>query len=275
MDEPMQRWKWTVAYDGTSYEGWQSQSSGNTIQDKLEKALAEMNGLPPRTPVHGSGRTDAGVHAEGQVAHIDTPARLTLTEDSWPRAMNARLPESIRIMKAEAVPESFHARFSVVEKTYTYRLFLGNILPPMLAGRTWHVHKSLDEDDLRRAASLLTGRHDFRAFAANRGPRCAAPRSTARTIREIEIIEVPEDQMLIRFTADGFLYRMVRMLVGTMVKYSQAKLSETGLKLLVSAPSVLKTSACAPAGGLYLSDVSYAPSPVATSRKYTFKPRQI
>ena len=173
--------------------------------------------------------------------------------------MNARLPQSIRILRAEAVPSSFHARFSVVSKTYTYRLFLGNILSPMWVGRSWHIHKSLDEDGLFHAAALLKGTHDFRAFAANRGPGSAPPRSTIRTISKIEIVEAPENQLLIRFVADGFLYRMVRLLVGTMVKFSQNKLSETDLKLLVSAPTVLKTSACAPAAGLYLTQVDYLP----------------
>ena len=257
MPEALQRWKWTVAYDGATYEGWQSQPSGNTIQDTLERALADMKGMPADTRVHGSGRTDAGVHADGQVCHVDTPATLHLDAQSWPRAMNARLPANIRILKAEAVSNAFHARFSVVSKTYRYQIFLGNILPPMLAERAWRIHNPLDRNVLVRAANILQGTHDFRAFAANRGPNCPPPPSTVRTIKRIEITEPSNNQWFLEFTADGFLYRMVRMLVGTMVQCAQGKLSENELKMLVSAPRLLKTSACAPAEGLYLYNVCY------------------
>ncbi|MEN9022778.1 MAG: tRNA pseudouridine(38-40) synthase TruA [Verrucomicrobiaceae bacterium] len=257
MAEALQRWKWTVAYDGATYEGWQSQPSGNTIQDVLEHALAEMNGMPTETRVHGSGRTDAGVHADGQVCHVDTPMRLHLDAQSWPRAMNARLPASIRILEAEPVSDAFHARFSVISKTYRYQIFLGNILPPMLAERAWQIHNPLDRNVLLQAANILEGTHDFRAFAANRGPNCPLPRSTVRTIKRIEVTETTNNQWFMEFTADGFLYRMVRMLVGTMIQFAHGKLSESRLKELVSAPRLLKTSACAPAKGLYLSKVFY------------------
>lgn len=255
--EDKQRWKLTIAYDGQPYEGWQSQPSGNTVQDHLERALIQMNGMPPGIRVHGSGRTDAGVHAEGQVAHLDAPSSLSLTEASWPPALNARLPPSIRVLKSEAVSTSFHARFSVVEKTYVYKVFLGNILPPMLAGRYAQVPGFLDLQALSRAARLLEGRHDFRSFAAERGSRSHPPRSTVRTLREISITHPAGNEVYMRFTADGFLYRMVRMLVGTMIKFAQGRLSEDELKKLIEGPPGLKTSACAPAAGLYLTEVRY------------------
>ena len=256
-EEATQRWKWTVAYDGATYEGWQSQPSGDTIQDALERALAEMNSMPTGIRVHGSGRTDAGVHADGQVCHVDTPARLHLDSQSWPRAMNARLPATVRILDAEPVSDAFHARFSVIRKTYRYQIFHGNILPPMLAKRAWRIHKHLDRNVLLQAARLLEGTHDFKAFAANRGPNCPPPRSTVRTIKRIEIVETPDNQWFLEFTADGFLYRMVRLLVGTMIKFAHGKLLENELKQLVYTPGPLKTSACAPAEGLYLSEVCY------------------
>ena len=258
MDSPaLQRWKWTVAYDGASYEGWESQPSGNTIQDALERALTSMKGMPKGTRVHGSGRTDAGVHAEGQVCHVDAPTCLTLDAESWPRAMNARLPASIRIMNAEAVSPDFHARYSVLTKTYRYKLVHGNILHPMLAQRVWRIHNPLQQDVLTKAANVFIGRHDFKAFAANRGAHCPPPQSTVRTIKSIEIAQVVDDLLFLDFSADGFLYRMVRMLVGTMVDFALGKLSETELRQLVEEPRLLKTSACAPAAGLYLLAVDY------------------
>ena len=258
MPEPGQRWKWAIAYDGQAFEGWQSQPSGNTIQDHLERALAEIKGVPQGTRIHGSGRTDAGVHAEGQVAHVDVPAGLGLSAESWLGAMNARLPASIRVLSVEAVDRSFHARFSVVEKSYHYKVFFGKILPPMLAGRVWHLHGHLDTDGLRRCAAILQGRHDFQAFAANRGPHSPPPRSTIRTIKAIEIAEKCESLLILRFTADGFLFRMVRLMMGTMVQVAQRKLSEENLIALLEGRAPLKTSACAPAHGLYLSAVVYA-----------------
>lgn len=258
MEIAFQRWKWIVAYDGAPYEGWQSQPSGNTVQDHLESALSQMNGMPLATRVHGSGRTDAGVHAEGQVAHVDAPASLTLDADSWPRAMNVRLPSSIRILQAEPVPQTFHARFSASEKVYHYKIFRGNILSPMLARRAWHIHKSLDLNRMEKAAELLQGTHDFRAFAANRGSKVPPPRSTVRTIRQIKITEVPDNQLILEFAGDGFLYRMVRMLTGTLVRFTLGEISESALKKLVLAPGLLKTSACAPAEGLYLYRVDYS-----------------
>lgn len=255
----LQRWKWTIAYDGAPYGGWQSQPGGNTIQDHLEAALSEIRGLPSGTRVHGSGRTDAGVHAYGQVAHIDAPIDLSLDAKAWPHALNARLPGSIRVLVAEAVPQDFHARFSASEKTYVYRLYLGKILPPMLWNRVWHIHNSLDVGALRHAGQCLRGRHDFKAFAANRGKNSPPPATTVRNLTKVEILEEPDNQLVLSFTADGFLYRMVRMLTGTMVRFAQGKLSESDLLSLLDDRELLKTSACAPAGGLYLRDVAYHP----------------
>ncbi len=264
-DDDSQRWKLTIAYDGQPYEGWQSQPSGNTIQDLLENALAQFNGLPQGTRIHGSGRTDAGVHADGQVAHFDAPKHLTLDENAWPRALNARLPASIRVLRAEIVPGDFHARFSAVAKTYIYKVYIGNILLPMLAGRFHHVPFPIDIDALLRSANILQGRHDFHAFAANRGPGCPPPRTTIRTLSDITLLRPQADQVFLRFTADGFLYRMVRLLVGTMLQFAQGKLVEDDLKRFFEGPSTLKTSACAPADGLYLTEVVYPLNPTDPS----------
>ncbi len=251
-----QRWKIIVAYDGQPFQGWQSQPSGETIQDHLQGAIARItktNGIV----VHGAGRTDAGVHALAQVAHFDAPVDLKLDSESWVRALNAHLPAQIRVLESENVPDSFHSRFSAIGKSYTYKLCIDKILPPMEFGRVWLIHQSLEEDVLKRAASLLEGKHDFRCFAANRGAKVPPPSSTVRTINEIEIAKVSNNQWTLTFTGDGFLYKMVRMLVGTMVKFALGEISENHLNALVEAQTPLKTSACAPPDGLYLAQVYY------------------
>lgn len=253
----LQRWKLTIAYDGQSFEGWQSQPSGNTIQDLVAKGIAKIS-QQEKVVLHGAGRTDAGVHALGQVAHFDVPATLTLRPEQWPLAINTQLPPQIRVLAAEAKEPSFHARFSATGKTYTYQLGVGNILSPMDYGRLWMIHKPLDSTALLHAASVLEGRHDFRCFAANRGPGCPPPATTIRTIESIQCTQSTNSQWKLTFIGDGFLYKMVRMLVGTMVQHATHKLSESSLLRLVSAPPDLKTSACAPADGLYLESVRYA-----------------
>ena len=252
-----QRWRMTIAYDGQPFEGWQSQPSGNTIQDHLERALVGITKLEG-IRLHGSGRTDAGVHADAQVAHFDAPAHLKLGPENWPMALNTQLPPQIRVLKSSAVDDNFHARFSAVGKTYTYKLAVGRILSPMLYGRIWMLHKPLDSTVLTNAAKRLEGRRDFRCFAANRGSGSPEPQSTIRTIDRIICQQSADNQWELTFSGDGFLYKMVRMLVGTMVGLATFEISESTFQKLVSAPRDLKTSACAPAVGLYLSDVRYA-----------------
>ena len=163
--------KLTIAYDGAPFAGWQIQPNVETVQERIEKALAEVAKEPLR--LHGSGRTDAGVHALGQVAHFDSPDHLTMNPFNWVPALNTKLPPEIRILECEEVPDDFHARFSAVSKTYTYRLCLSPILPPFLARRAWHLPRQLNPDDLAQALELFRGSHDFRSFAANRGNETA------------------------------------------------------------------------------------------------------
>ncbi|YCM45984.1 tRNA pseudouridine(38-40) synthase TruA [Verrucomicrobiaceae bacterium 227] len=245
--------KLTIAYDGARFGGWQIQPNAETIQEHIEKALAEVAKEPLR--LHGSGRTDAGVHALGQVAHFDSPDHLTMNPFNWVPALNTKLPPEIRILECEEVPDEFHARFSAVSKTYTYRLCLAPILPPFLAHRAWHLPRQLNPDDLAQALGVYQGSHDFRAFAANRGNET----EDTNYIREISHAgcQALDDGYLITFTGNGFLYKMVRLLTGAAVQAAQGYLRQDDLYDLVHAPAAKKSPLCAPAGGLTLRNVDY------------------
>ncbi|MEM7012408.1 MAG: tRNA pseudouridine(38-40) synthase TruA, partial [Verrucomicrobiota bacterium] len=201
------RFKLTVAYDGRPFEGWQSQPSGNTIQDHLQSAVHAIH--PESGAVHGSGRTDAGVHALAQIAHFDAPTELKMDASAWLRALNTKLPRTIRMMNCEAVDSDFHARFSATGKTYQYDLFTGQVLPPLRLGLAWHVTKTIDLQLLKEAALRFEGRHDFAAFAANRGDPESNPTDTRRTIFSVQT-QINGPDLRLTFHGEGFLYKMVR-----------------------------------------------------------------
>ncbi len=237
----------TIAYDGRSYAGWQSQPKGNAVQDLLEKAFARIAGA--RVTVHGSGRTDAGVHALGQSAHVEVSAKMKPAE--WQRALNAHLPPSIRIVSCRRVAGNFHARFSARGKIYRYLIRNGPVLPPLEIGRVWHVAQPLDLTALRRTATMFLGRHDFAAFCANRGK---GVRETIRTIHSIGISR-RAGLIAVTFNGDGFLYKMVRMLTGAMVRVARHReeLESVQARLEIGP----KWNHVAPAEGLYLVKVLY------------------
>lgn len=246
----MVRLRLLVAYDGGEFKGWQSQPSGHTVQDVLEKAVAGLAGV--RCIVHGSGRTDSGVHALGQVAHVDVPdGRLSI--ESWEGALNGHLPRGVRVLKAARAASGFHARFSAVGKVYVYRVWAARSLHPLEVGRVWHVPSGVDVQCLRAAAELFTGRHDFAAFAANRG------RPEECTVRTVERVGIRRSGALVtlRFEGEGFLYRMVRLLTGSMIRMAQGKESLQWLEGFLRHPERGRTSYCAPAEGLYLARVLY------------------
>jgi len=245
--------KLTIAYDGAPFAGWQIQPNGMTVQELIEKALAEVAKEPIR--LHGSGRTDAGVHALGQVAHFDPPGHLTMNPFNWVPALNTKLPPAIRILECEEVPDDFHARFSAKTKTYTYHLCLQPILPPFLAKRAWHLPRQLNPEDLAEALSTYLGAHDFRAFAANRGNETADTDYT-RSITRSDFTEINGDYLL-TFTGNGFLYKMVRLLTGAAVQAAQGYLRQDDLCELVNLPGEKKSPHCAPADGLTLLKVEY------------------
>ena len=273
-----QTWKLTLAYDGTGFSGWQVQPGEPTIQGELQAALGRVTGesLLPQ----GSGRTDAGVHALGQVASFDLQARIP--PDNLRLALNRTLPQSIRILQAETMPATFHARHSAVAKTYEYRIFRGNICPPFLA-RFVHVCPwPMDVKALQMSAQLFVGEHDFASFAAtdpdlnSRTHRpsseidrdatalsAAAARGAVRTIFASDWEERHSesgDLLIYRVRGNGFLHHMVRNLVGTMLDVGR------GHRLLAEVPSIIAARSRAAAGptappqGLFLYSVEYPPA---------------
>jgi tRNA pseudouridine38-40 synthase len=246
-----------IAYDGTAFQGFQSQSHGCSIQDVLEEVLARIVG--ERVILHGSGRTDAGVHALGQVVHFDlTPeqaARLGRLEEPerWMRALNASLPPTIRVMRVSRAPKNFHARFSATGKIYRYDIWHAPVLPPHLHKRAWHLYGKLDHDLIRELCALIEGSHDFRGFCANSS---SLPDETIRTLQHVDLA-VRGPALSISLQGDGFLYRMVRMLVGAMVQVAQGKKSMEEFQGRLAAGKPWPTPAMAPAEGLYLVKALY------------------
>lgn len=254
MSEEGPRFKLTVAYDGRPYEGWQSQESGETIQDHLLRALREID---PRIPkIEGSGRTDAGVHALGQVAHFNASPDSRMDAWAWLKALNTRLPRTIRVMASEAAPADFHARFDATGKTYRYEIFTGPVLSPLRYGLAWHFYRRMDLETVRQAMALYVGRHDFAAFAANRGDPATNPTDTHRTIYEATLTGDGED-LAFTFYGNGFMYRMVRLLVGATVYCGEGKISLDDIRALLTGSKAKKSPLAAPPDGLYLVRVHY------------------
>lgn len=255
MSEDSQRFRLTVGYDGRSFEGWQSQPGGNTIQDCLLETIQRI--CPGVSTLQGAGRTDSGVSAEGQVAHFDVPADWRMDGEAWVKALNAHLPPTVRIFACEAVASDFHARFSALGKVYRYRIFVGPVLPPLEYGLAWH-RRELDVEGYLGALQWFVGTHYFRAFSANRGDGHDETRDTGRTL--YSIVEVPSgpDRVVVDIHGNGFLYKMIRFLVGTAFYVSAGKLSEEQVVtwLAEEAPGE-KAPYCAPPDGLSLQEVRY------------------
>jgi tRNA pseudouridine38-40 synthase len=245
-----QRLKLIVAYDGVHFAGWQSQVHRNTVQDQLERALSGINGH--RVRVHGAGRTDAGVHALGQCAHVDL-AQPKLTASGWLRAVNALLPPTIRVLRCCFVSPRFHARFCAKRKLYRYRIWSGPVLPPHEYGRTWHLSAELDFQKFEKAAQQFVGTHDFAAFAAKRGH---AEANTTRTIHSVRI-QRRGSRISVDFEGDGFLYKMVRLMVGSIVQCAHGKQSVGEIAHQLGTGRSDKRRIVAPAAGLFLVGVRY------------------
>jgi tRNA pseudouridine38-40 synthase len=244
------RLKLTVAYDGSGFGGWQSQSHRNTIQDQLERAFQRVTSKELR--IHGAGRTDAGVHAFAQCAHVDLADRR-LSSAKWIAALNANLPPTIRIMRCAYVPQSFHARHSAKSKLYRYRIWAAQVLPPLEFERAWHVASPLNLSLIKAAARKFIGSHDFAGFAANRG------KPVENTVRTINSVRIRKEGpcITIDFEGDGFLYKMVRLMVGTLVQCGLGKMrADEIISRLNSAPPNA-TGYAAPAAGLFLLRVRY------------------
>lgn len=245
-----ERLKLVVAYDGRPFAGWQSQAHGETVQDYLEKALSRVNGK--KVKVHGAGRTDRGVHALGQCAHADV-TRNRLTPDRWVMALNAVLPPTIRVMSCRRVSLQFHARYSAKGKIYRYRIWNGPVLPPLELGRVWHIPRPFDFELLSAGAAKFRGRHDFAAFAANRG------KPEPDTVRTIAAVKVKKSGSLVtfEFSGDGFLYKMVRMMVAAAVQCAQGRITPAAVAEMLRGGGAAKTQFVAPGEGLFLLRVRY------------------
>jgi tRNA pseudouridine38-40 synthase len=257
------RLKLIVAYDGAPFAGWQSQSHRNTVQDHLECAFECVTGEAPR--VHGAGRTDTGVHALSQCAHVDLANRL-LPAERWVEALNALLPSAIRVLRCGYVSNDFHARLSAKGKIYRYRIWNAPVLPPFEYLRAWHVVRPLDLKVLKTAAKYFVGTHDFSSFAANRGKSgrrrdtdssCGKPeRSAVRTINSVRVLR-KDSCVAIEFDGDGFLYKMVRLMVGALVKCALGKMRIEEISTRLKSTESGSPRFAAPAAGLFLVRVRY------------------
>ncbi len=247
----MKRWKCVCAYDGAGFSGWQSQPRGDSVQDAIEGRLADVLGVPTRT--HASGRTDAGVHASGQVFHFD--ADWTHGDAKLAAALRHRLPRAIQIISVRAAPSDFHARFSAKSKVYAYHIRLGDA-DPFTRPYVWAILKPLDVEAMTRAAAILQGRHDFKAFAALNG---SEPGEKAGTVRDLIRLELSSGGRNLRVTAeaDGFLYKMVRSLVGALVAVGEGKLSLGEIRSFLESGVRTAQIHTAPPQGLFLRRVRY------------------
>jgi len=243
----MMRLRLVIAYDGRPFRGWQSQAGGGAVQDHLERAFAELCGK--RVVVHGAGRTDAGVHALGQCAHADVERE---GEIDWPGALNANLPREIRVLRCRRARGDFHARYSARGKVYMYRIWNAAVLSPFELGRAWHLPGVLDVEAMREAARVFEGSHDFKGFAANRGK---PEENTVRTIRDVTVGRKGR-VVTLRFEGDGFLYKMVRMMTGSLVKIGQGRAPVDSVASYLEGAAG-KCAFAAPAEGLYLARVIY------------------
>jgi tRNA pseudouridine38-40 synthase len=238
-----------IEYDGSRFQGWQSQPSGNTVQDNIERALACIAG--ERVRLAAAGRTDAGVHAMAQVAHFETAAGRP--ESAWVRGVNALLPQAVAVQWAVPVADDFHARYSAVSRTYRYVLHNHTVRPALHHGRVGWFHLPLDPAAMRAAAEYLAGEHDFSAF---RSSECQA-KSPVRTLRSWAI-ERRGAQLSFEFTADGFLHHMVRNIIGCLVYVGKGKHPPGWLGEVLASRDRRQAAPTFSPDGLYLAAVEYA-----------------
>lgn len=240
--------KLTLEYDGTSYHGWQRQPRLPTIQGAVEKALSQLTGKS--IPLHGAGRTDAGVHALGQVASFQS--EVTFQPEVWVRALNALLPRDIAILAAEAVEPTFHARFSAKTKTYSYFIHNSRRPSPLRRQSAWHLFHPLDLHKMKAAAKELVGRHDFTSL-------CAA--SSEAEDHQVDLqtikIEEKEDQIKITFEAARFLQYMVRNIVGLLVEIGRGRRQTEEIPTLLKGKDRRMAGPTAPPQGLFLVRIEY------------------
>ena len=246
------KFRLTIAYDGTGYEGWQVQKIGLGVQQKVEEALAKL--FPSHPRVHSSSRTDTGVHALGMVAHFEVPrAECAMTPRKLALALNAWLPEDVRILSATKARAHFHARFDATGKQYRYFIWNHPAMNPLARQSAWHVPRRLNLAAMRAAARLFPGQHDFQSFAANPG---YAKATTVRTLTRCDLKR--SGQMLtVIIEGDGFLYKMCRGIVGTLVQVGLGKFPPGEVSTMLAQRDRRVAGMTAPAHGLVLWKVFY------------------
>jgi len=245
--------KLVIEYDGSRYSGWQEQKNARTIMGELRKAAVAI--LHGEVDLHGAGRTDGGVHALGQVAHLKTPQQVRESPPVLLRKLNDLLPADIVVLRLEEVPRKFHARHDAVARTYIYQISTRK--QAFTKKSVWWVKESLDVEAMKRAAALLVGRHDFICFRAEDAAR---PDESTIVVVESAEIEADEDIIQFRIEASHFLWRMVRRLVGCLVKVGKGELREADFQKLVEGRGDSKLDVAAwtaPASGLFLESVRY------------------
>lgn len=247
----MPRYKLTIAYDGTNYHGWQIQPNGVTIQEVLMQNSAII--LRESVKIIGSGRTDAGVHAVGQVAHFQIDKEIE--QPRFFGSLNALIPKDIRILKIEQVAEDFHAQYSAKGKTYHYHLWLDRVQDPFKRLYSLHVRERLDLDLMFRAAQEFLGTHDFTSFANEAHTGCAAY-DAIRTIKRLDFIP-QEGGFRVEIEADGFLYKMVRNIVGTLLDIARGKMKIEDITHLFEQQDRRLAGKAAAPHGLFLYQVDY------------------
>ncbi len=246
------KFKLVIAYDGANYEGWQTQKIGTGVQQIIEDALAK---LFPRKPVlHGSSRTDTGVHALGMVAHFEIPPdEFKMPLRKLGLALNAWLPEDIRVMSVTRAPEKFHARFDATGKQYRYFIWNHAAMNPLLRRTAWHVPVKLDLKRVKTAAKLFVGKHDFQSFAANSGNK---KKTTVRTVTRCDV-QKSGSRFTVIIEGDGFLYKMCRGIAGTIVQAGMGKFPPEQIKHMLAQKDRRVAGMTAPAHGLVLWKVFY------------------
>ena len=245
----MRNIKLLIEYDGTNYQGWQVQPKGPTIQGVLEEKLGLLTGEPVQ--LFGSGRTDSGVHALGQVAHFKTQSRMDIY--TIQRALNSLLPHDIVIQKVEDVDEGFHARKHSKSKVYEYRILNRNLRSAFHRGYVWYIPQKLNLVEMKKATQGLIGEHDFSSFRSVGTPT----RTAVRRVIRAEVKRGRDGIIRFEIEANGFLKQMVRAIIGTLVEIGKGRMKAADLRKIMNSKDRKKAGPTAPAHGLFLKEVKY------------------
>jgi len=245
----MKNIKLIIEYDGTKYNGWQTQKNGNGIQDLITNAIHQVTG--EEIKLNGSGRTDAGVHAIGQTANFKTECSIPVNK--FPEAINKFLPKDIVIKEATTVANDFHARYSVKGKKYMYIINNSKYRNALNYNYEYHFNKELDYKNMKKAAEYFEGTYDFKGFMASG----SSVKDTIRTIEKVQIKKRDDGKIIFNFTGNGFLYNMVRIIVGTLLDVGVGKIKVEEIPNIIKSKDRTKAGKTVPAQGLYLVEVYY------------------